>query len=111
MAEETRKETIVEHIPEKIQEKLNKVKGEIEIANNQFFQLSSNIVELQNELNKLHKQRKEKAQVIQQTLNFAAGKLKLAKRTGYNWRFNGQDSFVGVPVPEPKTQPEKPEGK
>jgi len=105
MAEETRREPIIEPIPVKIQEKLDKVRTEIETANNQFFQLSNSMIGLQTELNKLYKQRKEKAEIIQQTLNFAAGKLNLAKRKGYNWSFDGNNSFVGVPIPEP-TKPE-----
>ena len=102
MSEELKKDAVVvESLPEKVKEKLGTLKKEIDEINNQFFNLSNEAVGVQKELVVLFDRRKTKAEVVQQTLNFAAGKLKLVKRTGYRWKFDGRGAFIGTPVPVP----------
>ena len=105
MSEEKRvEETVVEALPEKTAEKLNDTKRQIIEINSQFFGLSNELVGIQEELSRLYNERKAKANIVQQTLNYAAEKLKLAKRTGYNWKFDGVSNFVGTPVKENPTE-------
>ena len=104
---------VVERIPDKIVEKLDKIKADIEETNNEFFQLATQLVGIQERLALLKKRREEKSQSYNSTLDFTAGKLRLKKRTEYNWRYNGRDAFIGIEVPKPAETPtpeESPKG-
>ncbi|KKL19760.1 hypothetical protein LCGC14_2462210, partial [marine sediment metagenome] len=39
---------------------------------------------------------------VGQKMQYAFDKMKLAKRKNVSWGFNGKDTFVGTPRPEPK---------
>ena len=99
--------TKVEKIPEKIVEKLGTIKKDIEEINSEFFNLANQLVGIQDRLQTLKRRREEKGENYSSTLNFAAGKLKLKKRTDYNWRFDGKDSFIGVSYTTPPTTTEE----
>ena len=113
MSEEVKKPepvTRVEKISEKHLEKIEGLKKEIDALNNEFFQLSTQIVGIQKKLNELYDKRQNKAESIQATIKDAGKKLKLDKRKDFNWRYNGTDSFIGVSYTA-KPEPIKPEEK
>jgi len=92
---------VTEKIPDKFIEKINALKSDLQNIDNEFFSLSVELVTVQERLSVLKKQRDSKKESFNATMKLAAGKLQLAKKTNYNWRYDGQEGFIGVEVPKP----------
>jgi len=107
-----KKRVVTEKIPDKFVEKIQGGIKKKQQLTNQFLQLSVNIVNAQKAQRELIDRLKSNDDSISDTLKRAGQKMKLAKRTEYNWRFDGRDSFIGVyNPPKPKSTPTKPKEK
>ena len=119
MSEEKRAPvTKIEKIPPKILAEMNKAQEELNEANKEFFQLSTQLVGEKRRLNELYSKRESNAKKIQKALDRAAKKRKLEQQTAYKWRYDPQTaSFIGIsytapeppkpvetPIEEPKTE-------
>lgn len=97
-------QVVTEKIPEKFLEKILKIKEDVQKLNDEFFNLANQQVAILERLSAIKKQRDSKTESFNSTMKLAAGKLQLAKKTGFNWRYDGNENFVGVEVP-PKPEP------
>ena len=95
-------DNLIEKIPEKLQTRINETKKKKAEAVNTFYALSVQIVNLQNSQKDTLNKIKNSNESLKAQIENAFGKLRLKKKTGYNWQYNGSDSFIGVPKPEPK---------
>ena len=102
-----KKRVITEKIPDKYlkeMEEYKKKKGELM---QKFFQLSVQIVNVQQQQKDILEKMKDTDKKIGKVVDYTFKKLKLHKRKGRRWQFRG-DSFVGVyNPPSPKKQGHK----
>ena len=108
-----KKRVITEKIPDKYIKKIQEGIKKRQKLNQDFFQLSVNIVKAQKAQRELVDRLKANDDSVSDTLKRAGQKTKLQKNKEYNWRFDGRDSFIGVynPPKPKKTALVKPEEK
>ncbi len=102
-----KKRVITEKIPDNlikdIMEKVKKKSGLFQ----HFVQMALRIANAQVEQTKTLEKMKNQEQVIGSAINYAHRKMKLAKKKGYSWRFDGKENFIGVYNPPKPKKPEK----
>ena len=97
-------EKIPDNLVKDIMEKIKKKSGLLQ----HFVQMALRIANAQVEQNKTLEKMKNQEQVIGSAINHAYRKMKLGKKKGYSFRFDGRENFIGVyNPPKPKPQPKK----
>ena len=91
------KETqLIEKIPEKIVKGMDETKNKKNKALNTFLNLSIQVVSLQIKQKELLDKVKSLDESLNSQFQNAVNKLRLKKKTNYNWTFNGKDTFIGT---------------
>ena len=102
-----RPRVITEKIPDNlikdITEKIKKKSGLFQ----RFFQIALQVANAQKAQQDTLAKMGNQEQVISSAINHAYRKMKLGKKKGYQFRFDGKENFIGVMNPKPK----KPEAK
>lgn len=98
---------VIETIPHKILDVMNKLRQDKNQLFNQMLNISFQVVELQKQQITISDKIKNNNAAFRDSLKNAGRKLKLQKRKNYRWRFDGKDSFVGNLIPEKPKKEEK----
>ena len=93
-------DNLIKDITEKIKKKSGLLHGFVQMA----LQIANSQEAQRDTLNKM----KNQEQVINSAINYAYRKMKLGKKKGYQFRFDGRENFIGVYNP---SNPKKPEVK
>jgi len=96
--EEEKKEVkkIVEKIPEDYLKAINEVKGKKSQLMNGFFQASIQSEKLKKILQQLLEKMDNNKKNLGNKIEYAFQKMRLKKRKGYTFQYDGKDSFVGT---------------
>ena len=96
-------QTIKEKIPVKCLEKIQKGKANQRKASQQVFEAGRVVGAWMTRLQEVNKQLSSAEASIKANLQDAHKKMKLDKKVEYQFQFDGNDSFVGVLKPKPKS--------
>jgi hypothetical protein len=99
---------VIESIPEKLLKPIQEARNKNAQLSQRFFQASAQLEEAKRRTSDAYDKMMNNSQGINQRIKRAFDKMKLGKKKSYSWRFNGRDSFIGVPRPQPKPKPDEP---
>jgi predicted nucleotide-binding protein (sugar kinase/HSP70/actin superfamily) len=105
--EKEKKETpkpVVEKIPDKILEKIKKLREDKAKYLNEMLKISVQSTQLRNRQDELVKLLGSNQDSTVDSINRAFKKLRLEQKKEYRWRYNGVDSFIGFKAPEKKQE-------
>ena len=91
---------VIETIPHKILDVMNKLKKDKNQLFNQMLNVSFQVVEMQKQQIVISDKIKSNNDAFRDSIKDAGRKLRLQKRKNYRWRFDGKESFIGELIPE-----------
>lgn len=89
---------VLERIPDKILEKINKLRQDKQKYLQTMLNVSIQLTQLRDQQSIILKGMNSNMAAMQDILKDAHKKLRLAKKTDYQWRFDGKESFIGYKI-------------